>query len=557
MKTSIQRSFDALNKESGHHLQHSQSEQPDLQPEKIQCFPDRELFESLPVLLKYFPLKVLHTLANTVTGKPYHCNRKRTIRKIQLGLSALFAQTGEDVSESLQKVQHILRNPNYIRRNQGASVLKEMPPSCLAAAQSTLNQLEKFPIRTLYAMGRKMRRKSHAIKLDSKHKSGNRNMLAEKMKKRGEKLLENVSEGDPLPESLNKALLVASLSARQICGKDGGLLRHLGPIASEREALQNDFLKAILHVQKLKYLELKDIYNCFSSDNRFSSKNLHILQNKIRTVLIDWLFESVETPVPEPIIRSVNMINKLSAGKQESVGERNPSSYKTEGRVEVELECVLNVSSHLQRIIWDWAESAGLNQEFTDVNLDDSNEDCEPWFTENSGNLLTSAGHEEAYVGESTWEPEFAQSQEPVLREHQEKEFDGPDYKNGSQKGDSSHDCIKHVERNRCHTQKDGGEGNMQEQIQGICDEAGLFAYHLLGCMMDGFLSRRGDLLEFPTKAYLRAGVPDFADNRVKSESPDYQEDIDTSMLLNVAENLMPQMPGSVIKRVKHSLGVL
>jgi len=545
MKTDIQRSFAMFKEESERDNQSHQFklEQSDMQLEKIQGLPDKELFGALPLFFQQLKISALRTLANVVTGKEYYgTNRNFTIKKVKRGLSKLFSQTGENASECLQKVQDILRNPSNIHLSNVAE-LTEMPSSWPDAAKYTLNQLEKFPIHTLSVMKKMLNRKS----VGSKKAGENKISMAKRVKQLGEKFILNAQECDPIPEPLKKALLVASLSARQSFGEDGGLLQRLGPISPDRSALDNDFLKAISHVQKLQHVELKDVYSCLYSDRCFPSIGRRMLRQKIRMLLIDSLLESCDRTIPEPVMRCMIMINRLGAEKEEVKRKTNPNSYKTELRVEVESECVLNVSSHLQQIICDWTEQAGLDQGWTELHLDESEETCEQWFTQNSYNSFALAGDGEAYVGESTSDQELAKDQDPSLKEQEKEMFEDRELKYSSEE-----DLLR---KNSCLREEKGID--ILQQIQGISDEAGLFAYHLLGCMMDEFLIRQGDVLEAPARAYLRNGLPATVMDTGEREPFNYQEDMDTSMLLNIAEKLLPQMPGSLIENVKLSLGPL
>lgn len=543
MKTDIQRGFDMFEEESERVNQSQQFklEVSEMQLAEIQGLPDKEIFGSLPLFFKHLKLSALRTLANVVTGKKYRSTRYRTIRKIKRGLSTLFSQTGENASECLHMALDILRNPSNIHLSSFA--LTQMASSWPEAAKSTLYQLEKFPIHTLYVMKRMLKR----VSVGSKGAGVNRSSVAKRVKQLGWKFLRNAQECDPIPEPLKKALLVASLSARQIFGTDGGLLQSLGPISRETNALNNDFLKAISHVQKLQHGELKDVYSCLYSDRSFPSIRCRVLQHKIRMLLIDSLLESCDRTIPEPVMRCMIMINRLGAEKEEAKRKTNPKSYNRELRVEVESDCVLNVSSHLQQIIWDWTEQAGIDQGWTELHLDESEETCEQWFTDNSYNSFTLAGDGEAYVGESTWDPEFAKDEDPSLKEHETKTFEGQELKYSSEE-----DTLR---RNGCLREEKGID--ILQQIQGISDETSLFAYQLLGCMIDEFLIRQGDVLEAPAQAYLRTGLPATVMDTGDKEPFNYQEDMDISMLLNIAEKLLPQMPGSVIENVKLSLGPL
>lgn len=229
MKTDIQRGFDMFEEESERVNQSQQFklEVSEMQLAEIQGLPDKELFGSLPLFFKHLKLSALRTLANVVTGKKYRSTRYHTIRKIKRGLSTLFSQTGENASECLHTALDILRNPSNIHLSSVA--LTQMASSWPEAAKSTLNQLEKFPIHTLYVMKRMLKR----VSVGSKGAGINRSSVAKRVKQLGWKFLRNAQECDPIPEPLKKALLVASLSARQIFGTDGGLLQSLGPISRE------------------------------------------------------------------------------------------------------------------------------------------------------------------------------------------------------------------------------------------------------------------------------------------------------------------------------------
>ncbi|XP_057843990.2 uncharacterized protein LOC131053387 isoform X2 [Cryptomeria japonica] len=596
MKSKIQESFDAFKENyiSDNHFHKSTVKRLVLQPEKIQDLPEKELFASLPVLLDHFQQPALLTLSKVVTGKTY-IRRNHLIKYIQLGLPKLFARTGQDASECLQNVKNILRNPDsYLP--PCAAVLPEKPSSALAVAKCTLGQLENLPNHTLYSMNRIIGGESLTIKLELRKIGSSKASLAECIKNKADRLLEGVRDFDPLPELLKKALLVASLSARQSCGEDGGIVENLGYISPELNALHNDFLKAISHVQKLDSVELKDIYGCLSSDDLFLSKSLRLLRRIIRTFLVEWLFECYDEIIPESVIRTINMINKLGAAKgavkergrkgivkgrdqkgaakeRESKGtvkervqkdtvmerdpkatikERDPIGYKTEPRVDTklrldrELECVLNVSTHLQQVIYERTENAGLEQRIAEIPLDSSEDECEPWFSENSYDTHELDGKEETYVGESFSEPEFIEVKEHGLQEQMKEDFPHGELKNSSR--------VDSLSKNNSQTEETVRE--IVQQIQEVCDEASLFCYRLVGSMIDEFLRIQGHVLEAPARTYLRNGFPCTAERTGEIGPSDIQQSMDITILLDTAKKLYPEMPTSVIEKIKLSLGV-
>lgn len=654
MKSKIQESFDAFkeNYQFDNNFYQSTVKRLALEPEKIKGLPEKELFASLPLLLDHFQRPALVTLANVVTGKTYQ-RRNYIIKKIKDGLPKLFAQTSQDAFERLQNVKDILRNPdNFLP--PCATVVPEKPSSALSVAKCTLAQLENFPRHTLYSMNKIICEKPLTIKLNAR-KSGGRGQLVQNIKKKADKLLQGVRDFDPLPEPMKKALLVASLSARHTCGEDGGIVNNIGPILPEVIALHNDFLKAISHLQKLNYLDLKDIYGCLSSnDDIIPTIRVDGLRCLIQTFLLEWLFECYDEIVPEPVMRTINMINKLGVAngakergrkgtakgrdpnaaaieERESKGamkerdrkgnvmerkpkhaikegdpkntvkgrdqkgnvmerdpkdaikegdpkitlkerdqkgnamerepkdtikegdpkntvkERDPIGHKTEPRVDTkfrldtELECVLNVSTHLQQIIYQRSENAGLVQRIAEIPLDNSEDECEPWFSENSYDTHELDDKEETYAGESFSEAEFVEVQEHCLQEQTKDNFPDGELKNSS--------WVDSLSKNYSLT------ANIARQIQEVCDEASLFSYRLVGSMMDEFLRVQGQLLEAPARTYLRNGFPTTAENTGEIESSDLQQSMDITILLNTARKLCPEMPSSVLEKVKVTIG--
>jgi len=103
---------------------------------------------------------------------------------------------------------------------------------------------------------------------------------------------------------------------------------------------------------------------------------------------------------------------------------------------------------------------AGLDKGWTELDLDESEATYELWFTDNSYNSFSLAGDGETYVGESTWDPEFAKDQEPSLKDHEKKTYEGQELKYSLEE-----DMLRK---------------NIMQLIQGISDEFDLFAINTL-----------------------------------------------------------------------------
>eukprot|EP00252_Welwitschia_mirabilis_P025899 TRINITY_DN8263_c0_g1_i3.p1 TRINITY_DN8263_c0_g1~~TRINITY_DN8263_c0_g1_i3.p1 ORF type:complete len:580 (-),score=111.69 TRINITY_DN8263_c0_g1_i3:92-1831(-) len=523
LKADIGRRYDLFKQTM---CQNHKLEESNFTVREIQNLPMDELFNFLPILLKCFRVGVLRALVKILTGKTYNHNKDLCVRRIMREFGNGY---DENVSASLQKLEHILRNQDNIERSN-FMISKCTSHSLIVALETILGELKRFPLQTIEAMYRKLRGKSAWVRSHQRKCTQRKGSLVEKVTNLAKKFLECVHSDDRLPRQLKNAFHVASLSARQICGEDGGLLQRLGPISPETIALQNDFLKAISLVKDLKQIDIMSIYCYLFPDDEPKGKSSLELQQPIQRFLTGWLFESCGGIVPEEIIHCVKEILKLSLGYK---------NIDIQERVSEEVESILNVSSHLQQIIYDCAEQTHLDILPLDSDLSEFEETYAPWFDDSDLNSAMFVEDQACYIGESL-EPCDADNGKP---------FEGNSVNGNSQGKDS----ICHQ---KAHCSTKGAKRYRMQQIQDICDNVSTFAYHLIGSTVDALLKKKQITPDPATEHYLS---PDMlvATDTTEMIPRNKNKSMDVLLLLNMAEKLLPQASRRVLKKARVALDVL
>ncbi|KAL5998014.1 hypothetical protein ACLOJK_008948 [Asimina triloba] len=423
------------------------------------------------------------------------------------------------------------------------TLVASVSPPLLCAAAKILERLDKMSLCSLNAMYRRLKSTSVGPQLQHVHSGWCKGRLITRIQKICNGCLSRVHEGVEFPEPLAKALAVAGLSLKEIGGVADFPIPEFFHFSPEIEVLQNDILKALRSLPKIKYDKLKDLQPIL--DPKIGIPKKAFRQN-LQRYLTEYLFECSEIDIPNPLVKTISLINGTS--------RQQMGVCFSKEKMEEELECVLDLSSQLRQMIWEFHEVQNVDLEFADAYIDDLENDSDG--VELDGDEIHSSlenfnsqhcedasfrqadrqHHSNAEcVGES-WEPtsNFAEGpdtehvSEPTSNYQHDFAFS-----NGMEH--PSRDCFQTWLRNG-----DSKSKNQYLAIQDICDDMSLVAYNVIGRLLEEFLERDGVVVETSIASYLRGGVSDTADYQ---EAQTSLKDGMGVTLVQVVKEQMPSLP--------------
>ncbi|CAL9086322.1 unnamed protein product [Musa acuminata var. zebrina] len=159
----------------------------------------------------------------------------------------------------------------------------------------------------LTATNRKLRGVSLLPQFPPARCTGNRGLLIKRVKKRFNKLLLKLKDGDALPEPLVKALSVIYLSYTHRSRRVDMLTSEFYPFPPETVDLQNDIMNALWLLPKVKHDELKALHALMDPK---AEVPLKCLRNVLRKYLMEYLFECSETSITQEALRTIDFINR-------------------------------------------------------------------------------------------------------------------------------------------------------------------------------------------------------------------------------------------------------
>ncbi|KAL6899376.1 hypothetical protein ACP4OV_006034 [Aristida adscensionis] len=286
------------------------------------------------------------------------------------------------------------------------------------------------------------------------------------------------------------------------------------------------------------------------------------LKVALRNYLMDCLFECDEAILPDEALEAIAFINQISS--------RLPFESKEE-KEEVEVEAVLNLSSHLKALANCCIEECSCGEEFFNLGSDSCNEDNDFTLSNTSYFNLSSEQQQMHEPCCSNNMPDTA-----VTRERYRSETVGATPKVSG--ADDSDFKSQHVLSKPCKSTEDSqytghhrdtvGSGmepyaersaddnhlkkSRCSEINTICDETSVVAHMLIGKILDKWVLTESNEVDELTQdvggGLVSKGPQD--DNR----SPNLAKRLEADVLIHAVERLLPNLPKSCIDRVKRTM---
>ncbi|TKW40173.1 hypothetical protein SEVIR_1G229100v4 [Setaria viridis] len=451
---------------------------------------------------------------------------------------------------------YIFRNPcSY--RSGSVRLVTPVSPQLLSAIHHALDGLDEMPMQPLVAMNRKIREKSCTPKFGFVARSSNRGHIIEIVRKRCNKILTELEEGNYLPKNLAKAMSVANLYKKQKLRSVDISQSEFFPFTKETISLQNDILNALWSLPKLRHDKRKLLRPILDQDSKVERTHL---KAALRNYLTDCLFECDEGSLPDEALQAIAFINR-TCGHQQVV--------LTEKRKEVEVDAVLNLSSHLQALAHCCVEECSCGEELISLGNDSCNEDNdfilsgtnyfnlssvqqpmqEPCCSSNIGTDLVRECCWSETVGDmhnvSGAEDSGPKSEEmlskPCLRT---EDSGGIGHYSGNEAAGSGMGPyaeksvnVSHLKESRC------------SEINGICDETSIVAHKLIGQILDKWLLVNE--VDEPSRSHLGSGLVSQSPQDDDKEPVNSTENLEGDIFTHAVERVLPNLPKSCIDKVK------
>ncbi|CAO2046502.1 unnamed protein product [Urochloa humidicola] len=460
-----------------------------------------------------------------------------------------------DQKDIICQLFNIFRNPHSYQSGS-VRLVTPVSPQLLSAIHHALDGLDGMPMQPLFAMNTKIKGKSSTPKFGLVARASNRGHIIKIVRKRCNKILTELEEGNYLPKNLAKAMSVVNLYQKYKLKSMDISLSEFFPFTKETISLQNDILNALWSLSKLKHGKLKLLRPMLDQDSKVEMTHLRAA---VRSYLIECLFKCDEGSLPDEVLRVVAFINRISGHQQVVL---------TEKRKEVEVNAVLNLSSHLQTLAHCCVECS-CGEELISVGNDSCNEDNdfvlsgtnyfnlssvqqqaqEPCCSSNIGTGFMRECCWSETVGDtpnvSGAEDSGPKSEEILRKSCLRTEGSGSigHYSNNEAVGSAMEPNaeksvhVSHLKESRC------------SEINGICDETSIVAHKLIGQILDKWLLVENNEVDEPTRHHLGSGYqsPQDDDNRPANSAESLEGDIFT----HAVERLLPNLPKSCIDKVK------
>lgn len=500
--------------------------------------------------------ETLQTVASIVSHNEVSFDKSRLAMEkiVKVHLTSYLANL--DQNDITCQLFNIFRNPcSY--RSGSVKLVTPVSPQLLSAIHHALVGLDEMPMQPLVAMNMKIREKSCTPKFGLVARPSRRGRIIGAVRKRCNKILAELEEGNYLPKNLAKALSVVNLYQKQKLRSVDISQSEFFPFTKETISLQNDILNALWSLPQLKHDKLKLLHPMLDQDSKVESKHL---KTALRNYLTECLFECDEGSLPDEALRAIAFINRIS-GCQHFVS--------TEEKEEVEVDAVLNLSSHLQALAHCCVEECSCGEDLINLGNDNCNEDNDFILSGTSYFNLSSAKQ---------------QMQEPccssnidtdVMREFCWSEtvgdthnVSGAEYSGSKSEEIPRKSCLR-TEDSGCIGHYSGNEavGSLMEpyadlsvdvnplkksrcsEIIGICDETSIVAHNLIGQIIDKWLLVENNEVDEPTRLHLGGGSqnPQDDDNGPANSAENLEGDI----FIHAVERLLPNLPKSCIDEVK------
>lgn len=378
---------------------------------------------------------------------------------------------------------------------------------CLKSINNMLEELDEMSLQDLTATNRKLRSASLKLKFPLARFTGSRELLIGRLKKKFQKFISKLSDGDALPEPLFNALSVIYLSFMHRSGHIGMLKSKFYPFSPEVAALQSNIIKALGLLPKVKNDELKDIHALLDPEAKVS---LRRFKCALRNYLIEYLFECNDTGITQELLSIIHLINQRMHSQTVIL------STKT---IEEEVEVVMVSSCRLNQIM-----SSPLSDQSDDENLlhgFGNNESANAFSLAGTDYFLSLSENEDGDVygccsnfeagaiGQATpsINPSF---QKVVTEEINQKSKGSPAF--GQDDVDEEKPCLEEAANFGLDRTTQNSKSLRVRSNQEVCDETSLVAYKLIGSILDNLLKTEGTVVDLSTRCYLNGGLSDHGD---------------------------------------------
>lgn len=504
-------------------------------PNDVQC---------LLSLLDYMTNKCLCSVADMLTHGSVNFEKIRWKMKkvIKDHLQKMILSPNDDLFE---KLSPLLKDPSSFRMSP-VKFLEPSSQSYEAAVLNVLDELDELPTCALLAMHRKVRGIRGYIPQVIPPKHGwRRDKLISVLRKTCVEMLSASGEGSESRELLNKAMGVAVLALKLTPGNQ--YVTDLRKFSPELEVLHMEITEAIWSLnRRVRFPELKKLQLLLDPGSKLSKRSS---RSAIRNLLTEYLFECSDMDsTPDGLLKALVIVNKKSRCASRK--------YFSKEDIEKEVECIMSLGAHTKQIVWDLSLEHEFDYDFADSYMEvlEESDDDTYYVNENVNNkpldycrFGSNERHDplesitESISANFTTEPQDAQDFCPTSQDRIFKtELDSMQFTCINTVDSSDVFSPSGLETNKTEAQSacispHSFNGNlvMKEEpinysasnisgrdisdkkridnkpylvIQGASDETSLFAYRLLGHLMNEFAEIEGLPLDVDDVAYLRCG---------------------------------------------------
>ncbi|KAJ0977136.1 hypothetical protein J5N97_012610 [Dioscorea zingiberensis] len=191
----------------------------------------------------------------------------------------------------LNQLSQIFRNPNNFQETQ-LTLFTPVHAPLLTSIDKLLGRLHEMSVHTLLVMNRKLKGAKYipqfppVISISCK-----KEVFKERVGKKCHQMVSKLKEGMDLPKPLAKALSVMLLFLKQETGCMDITISEFFPFSSKTMDLQDDILRALWSLRKVKYAELKAIQSLIDPAAKIPWKTFRTTLSKY---LMECLFECDE-----------------------------------------------------------------------------------------------------------------------------------------------------------------------------------------------------------------------------------------------------------------------
>lgn len=416
---------------------------------------------------------VLDTVAHLVTENKILFRRTRASMKriIEENLLKFLLESDSQNhthSEIIKKLSLILRDPFNFRKY--LRVVTLVTPLLLSSIKKILDELETIPIYCLLAMDRKINNERVIPELLITAPPFKKSVLRKRIRKKFNKILKELKEGDELPEPLGKALSVITLHKKLMARQVNMFSTEFFSVTPHVEAMQTSILKALWLLPQVKRKNLKTLKDLLDPKSQYPRKPK---KNEINLYLMKYLFECCEigVQIPKSIFTVIDFIkSKYFHG----------IDFCENQGIEEEREAILSLSTQFKQIAQDSFHNHGIvvNEYDTDVDdadvdvdddilIDNNNNDKSYIFDEFSIlQYATFLDNEKEGVGETEVADLFATNSHNKFRQ-------------------PSTNMLNEADSQTIRHKMNDSIGVDHDKIQSICDETSLLAHCIINRLVE------------------------------------------------------------------------